>query len=99
MFTSNYSPLMPSPNNQCKQIFIAATRQNDGKTMVSLGLFNEFNSKFNRVGYMKPVGQQYQLINGEMIDKDALLFQKVYQLKDNLKLTILVSLYKLLMMQ
>jgi dethiobiotin synthase len=78
---------MSSPNKKCKQVFIAATRQNDGKTMVSLGLFNAFNSKFNRVGYMKPVGQQYQLINGEMIDKDALLFQKVYKLKDNLKLT------------
>ncbi len=70
-----------------KQIFIAATRQNDGKTMVSLGLFKAFQKKFNVVGYMKPVGQQYQIIDGEMIDKDAILFQKVYALSDPLKTT------------
>jgi len=78
---------MTSPASEPSKIFIAATRQNDGKTTVSLGLFNAFLQRFNRVGYMKPVGQQYQIVDGEMIDKDAILFQKVYNLQSPLKLT------------
>lgn len=66
-----------------KKVFIAATRQNDGKTMVSLGLFHAFKQRFQAVGYMKPVGQQYRLIDGQKIDKDAVLFSHVYQLSDN----------------
>jgi BioD-like phosphotransacetylase family protein len=65
-----------------KQVFVAATRQNDGKTMASLGLFNAFRKRFNNVGYMKPVGQQYKLIDGNKIDKDAVLFRAVYNLQD-----------------
>ena len=67
------------------KVFVAATRQNDGKTMVSLGLFQAFLQRFKKVGYMKPVGQQYRLIDNEKIDKDAVLFKEVYQLTDNLK--------------
>ena len=29
-----------------KRLFIAATRQNDGKTMTSLGLYNAFQKRF-----------------------------------------------------
>ncbi len=65
-----------------KQVFVAATRQNDGKTMVSLGLFHEFRRLFPDIGYMKPVGQQYQVIDHQKIDKDAVLFQSVYGLTD-----------------
>lgn len=67
-----------------KKIFIAATRQNDGKTSVSLGLFHAFSKRFSKIAYMKPVGQQYKLINGEKIDKDAVLFKQVYDLQDPL---------------
>jgi BioD-like phosphotransacetylase family protein len=74
-------------SNNTRQLFIAATRQNDGKTMVSLGLFKAFQKKFKQVGYMKPVGQQYQIVDDEMIDKDAILFQKVYSLSGELKHT------------
>ncbi|MEK7299007.1 MAG: AAA family ATPase [Candidatus Margulisiibacteriota bacterium] len=65
-----------------KQLFVAATRQNDGKTMVSLGLFNEFRKRFKKTAYMKPVGQQYLLVDGKKIDKDAVLIYKTYRLKD-----------------
>ncbi|NBV84081.1 hypothetical protein EBR57_08180, partial [bacterium] len=54
-----------------KKVFVAATRQNDGKTMVSLGLFNAFQKRFKDVAYMKPVGQQYRVVDGKKIDKDA----------------------------
>ncbi|RAP39034.1 hypothetical protein DID80_00775 [Candidatus Marinamargulisbacteria bacterium SCGC AAA071-K20] len=65
-----------------KSLFVAATRQNDGKTMVSLGLFHAIMKRFPKVGYMKPVGQQYRIVDGKKIDKDAVLFQQVYDLKD-----------------
>lgn len=65
-----------------KKIFVAATRQNDGKTMVSLGLFNAMKQRFNSIGYMKPVGQQYRIVDGKKIDKDAVLFSNVYGLND-----------------
>jgi phosphate acetyltransferase len=64
------------------KVFIAATRQNDGKTLVSMGLFHAFRKRFSKVSYMKPVGQQYKLIDGKKIDKDAVLFQKVYGIED-----------------
>lgn len=69
-----------------KQVFVAATRQNDGKTMVSLGLLNAFKTRFKDVTYMKPVGQQFKLVDGKKIDKDAVLFSKIYDLKDPLPL-------------
>ncbi len=65
-----------------KKVFIAATRQNDGKTMTSLGLFNAIKKRFPKCGYMKPVGQQYLVIDDKKVDKDAVLFQKCYQLED-----------------
>lgn len=70
---------------ESKRVFIAATRQNDGKTMVSMGLFNAFQKRFGSVGYMKPVGQQYKIINGKKIDKDAVLFHQVYGLHDSME--------------
>ena len=33
-----------------KKVFIAATKQNDGKTTVSLGLVSNFQKKFKKVG-------------------------------------------------
>ncbi len=66
-----------------KKVFVAATRQNDGKTMTSLGLFNAICKRFNSVSYMKPVGQQYVEVGDKKVDKDAFLFQKVYDLSDD----------------
>ena len=69
-----------------KQLFIAATRQNDGKTMVSIGLFYALQKRFEKMAYIKPVGQQYHVVEGNKIDKDALLFSEIYKLKDPLPL-------------
>lgn len=66
-----------------KKIFVVATRQNDGKTMVSLGLFNALKKRFSNMGYMKPVGQQYKVIDGKKIDKDAALVRDIYKLTDS----------------
>ena len=46
-------------NTETPRVFIAATRQNDGKTTISLGLLNRLREFYPRVGYIKPVGQRY----------------------------------------
>lgn len=65
--------------------YIAATSQNEGKTVVSVGLINSLKKRLEKVGYIKPVGQQYVVINDEEIDKDAVLVKEVYNLPDKLK--------------
>lgn len=65
-------------------VYIAATRQNDGKTMVSLGLLSVLRKMVKRIGYIKPVGQQYQVINGKKIDKDAVLMREIFGFRKSL---------------
>ncbi|MBI5700545.1 AAA family ATPase [Candidatus Saganbacteria bacterium] len=67
-----------------KKIYIAATRQNDGKTITSLGLMSVLKKRIKKVGYIKPVGQHYLVIGGKKVDKDAVLMSQVYSLKDKL---------------
>jgi len=68
-----------------KRIFIAATRQNDGKTTVSLGLIAAFQKLHKAVGFIKPVGQRYVVEDEQQIDEDSLLSEVLCGLKDNLK--------------
>ncbi|MBF0122864.1 MAG: AAA family ATPase [Candidatus Omnitrophica bacterium] len=72
-------------NDNVKKIFVGATRQNDGKTIVSLGLLRALLNRFGKVGYIKPVGQQFHVIDGEEIDKDVVLMSAVYKLEGKLK--------------
>lgn len=65
-------------------VYIAATRQNDGKTITCLGLISALKKRVDRVGYIKPVGQRYQEIDGHKIDEDALLVKQVYGLDGEL---------------
>jgi len=68
-----------------RKIFIAATRQNDGKTTVSLGLINALKKRFKNVGFIKPVGQRYVLEDGHKVDEDSVLIEKVCGMKSHLK--------------
>jgi len=68
-----------------KKIFIAATKQNDGKTTVSLGLIRNFQNIFKRVGFIKPIGQRYLEEEGLKIDEDSLLIEEVCGIKCGLK--------------
>ncbi|HNX91580.1 MAG TPA: AAA family ATPase [Candidatus Omnitrophota bacterium] len=61
-----------------KRIFIAATKQNVGKTTVSLGIVSVFKEHFERVGFIKPVGQRYLIENGFKVDEDAVLMQRIF---------------------
>ncbi|MDP6686335.1 MAG: AAA family ATPase [Candidatus Omnitrophota bacterium] len=67
------------------RIFIAATRQNDGKTTISLGLMRALKKKFGRVGFIKPVGQRYVIEDGFKADEDSVLIEKVCGTKCSLK--------------
>src|SRR6201988_1939455 len=62
------------------RVFIAATRQNEGKTTTSLGLIAALQRHHPRVGYIKPVGQRFVEIAEQKIDEDIVLMDAVYQL-------------------
>jgi BioD-like phosphotransacetylase family protein len=67
-------------NTTTPRVFIAATRQNDGKTTTSLGLIAALQQSFPRVGYIKPVGQRFVEIEEQKIDEDTVLMDAVYRL-------------------
>lgn len=67
-------------NNTTPRVFIAATRQNDGKTTNSLGLLAALQARFGQVGYIKPVGQRFVEIDAEKIDEDSVLMDRVFRL-------------------
>jgi BioD-like phosphotransacetylase family protein len=67
-------------NTETPRVFIAATRQNDGKTTTSLGLLAALQSIHPRIGYIKPVGQRFIEIDEQKIDEDTVLMDRVYQL-------------------
>jgi BioD-like phosphotransacetylase family protein len=62
------------------RVFIAATRQNDGKTTTSLGLLSALQKCYPRVGYIKPVGQRFVEVAEQKIDEDTVLMDQVYNL-------------------
>ena len=67
-------------NNLTPRVFIAATRQNDGKTTTSLGLLAALRARYPRVGYIKPVGQRFVEVDQHKIDEDTVLMDSVYDL-------------------
>ncbi|MCX8083108.1 MAG: AAA family ATPase [bacterium] len=67
-----------------KSIFIAATRQNDGKTVISIGLLLALKKYIKKIGFIKPVGQKYLVVDGKKIDKDAVLIKKLGEIEDDL---------------
>src|SRR5213080_2162533 len=67
-------------NADTPRVFIAATRQNDGKTTASLGLLAALQNVYPRIGYIKPVGQRFVEIEEQKIDEDTVLMDRVYQL-------------------
>ena len=67
-------------NTTTPRIFIAATRQNDGKTTASLGLIAALQKHYSRVGYIKPVGQRFVQVEENNIDEDTVLMDSVFHL-------------------
>ena len=65
-------------NKVTPRIYVAATRQDDGKTTCCLGLYAALERKFPRIGYMKPVGQRFVEVAGKKVDEDSVLVSDTY---------------------
>ena len=65
-----------------RQVYLAATGQNRGKTTASLGLFDLFVGRGLDAGFMKPVGQRTIIEDGVSADEDAVLMREVFGLTD-----------------
>ncbi|MCX6935958.1 MAG: AAA family ATPase, partial [Verrucomicrobia bacterium] len=60
-------------NTVTPRIYVAATRQDDGKTTCCMGLYAPLGAKFSKIGYTKPVGQRFVEIAGKKVDEDSVL--------------------------
>ena len=65
-----------------RQLFLAATGQNRGKTTACVGLLDGFRRRGYRTGFSKPVGQRTMIIDGEPGDEDAVLMKTIFGLPD-----------------
>ncbi len=71
--------LLTKPENrETPRLFIAATRQNEGKTTTCLGLFGALQTCFSHVAYIKPIGQRFVDVDGIKIDEDSFLLNSIY---------------------
>jgi len=68
-----------------KRIFIAATRQNVGKTTISLGLIAILAKRYKKLAFIKPVGQRYLIEEGNKIDEDSVLMERIFNFQFPLK--------------
>lgn len=68
-----------------KNIFIAATGQNCGKTTTCIGLMHLAQKKYQRVGFIKPLGPKPVKYHGCVVDKDAALMAQVFNLDKELR--------------
>ena len=67
-----------------RPLFIAATRQHVGKTTVSLAVLSGLRKRFgDRVGFVKPVGQQHVPVGdkGVRVDKDVQVMKEYFGLE------------------
>jgi BioD-like phosphotransacetylase family protein len=65
-----------------RQLYLAATGQNRGKTTAALGLLDGFLRRGLKTGFMKPVGQRTVIDHGEPADEDAVLMHEVFGLRE-----------------
>ena len=77
-----------------KKIFIAATGQNCGKTTMSVSLMHLARQKYERVGFIKPLGPKIEMYGDMMVDMDAVLMAKTYGLEEDIALMNPVALHK-----
>jgi len=68
-----------------RKIFIAATGQNSGKTTTSVSLMHLARKKYQRVGFIKPLGPKPMVMRGTVVDKDAALMAQVFGLRKELR--------------
>lgn len=74
-----------SPGRKQRPIFVAATRQHVGKTTCSLALMSGLIKRYEKVGFLKPVGQQHVEVKSKTdetlrVDKDCVLVREYFKL-------------------
>ncbi|HEX9022694.1 MAG TPA: AAA family ATPase [Geobacteraceae bacterium] len=77
-----------------RKIFIAATSQNCGKTTISVSLMHLARLKYERVGFIKPIGPKYEMYGDLMVDLDAVLIAKAFGLEADIALMNPVAMHK-----
>ena len=70
----------------CRKIFIAGTQQHSGKSTLSIALMHLARKKYDRVGYVKPIGPKVEHVDGRIVDMDAILMSRVFGLGDDFDL-------------
>ena len=65
-----------------RQLYLAATGMNRGKTTVALGLLAALIGRGLETGFIKPVGQRYDVVDGVPADEDAILMRSVFGFPD-----------------
>jgi BioD-like phosphotransacetylase family protein len=72
-------------NTTTPRIFVAATRQDEGKTTTCVGLFRALEKRFADIGYIKPVGQRFVEVEGLKVDEDSMLMNETYRVRSPLR--------------
>ncbi|GMH83495.1 hypothetical protein TL16_g09615, partial [Triparma laevis f. inornata] len=82
-FSSSSSSSTAKPS---RPIFVAATRQHVGKTSVSLALCAGLQKRFDKVGFLKPVGQQHLTVHSPSLNEEVRVDKDVKLIKQHFKL-------------
>jgi len=70
-------------NSRNQAFFVASTGQHVGKTTTCLGLVSGLKKRFNKVSFLKPIGQEsLETDSGILVDKDVPLFKDYFKLDD-----------------
>lgn len=67
-----------------RQLYLAATGMNRGKTTFALGLLAALMERDLATGFIKPVGQRTAVVDGVPADEDAILVRTVFGMPDPL---------------
>ncbi len=67
-----------------RQVYLAATGRNRGKTTLCLGLLAALIDRGVDTAFAKPVGQRYAMVDEVPADEDAILMKELFDLHDPL---------------
>ncbi|MGD8485820.1 MAG: AAA family ATPase [Chloroflexota bacterium] len=67
-----------------RQVYLAATGRNHGKTTFALGLLAALLDRGTSTAFTKPVGQRYAMVDDIPADEDAILMKQLFELDDEL---------------
>ena len=68
-----------------RQVYLAATGRNHGKTTFALGLLAALIDRGISTAFAKPVGQRYAMVGKTPADEDAILMRELFDLDDPLE--------------